>query len=164
MRVKFMDNNNSEKILQWKNKLDKDFGDSQKLYEYLFETLENFFYRYLETSISKNLKISTLDENVFGAVSIETNMLESLKIKFPDSKKILIDLAKKIPKHQGPQAKFSLKVKVHTLTHDYGKIDIISSVEGLEVFEKKVIFEYNDFQIFRKNLATKLEEACEIFL
>ncbi len=159
-----MDNNNSDKILQWKNKVDKEFGDSQKLYEYLFETLENFFYRYLETSISKNLKISKIEETVFGAESFETNMLEALKIKFPESKKILIDLAKKVPKDQGPKAKFCLKVRIRTLGHDYGKIEIYSSVEGLEVFEKIVVFEYNDFQIFRKNLAQKLEEACEIFL
>jgi hypothetical protein len=159
-----MNKDDKEKIESWRNHIDSKFSDSKEIYLYLFETLENFFYRYLETTQTKNLKVTTFSSHLYGAESVETNMLEALKIKHPDSKRVLIDLAKKVPKDQNPQAYFSLKVMVEKLEHDSGKIFIYSEVRGLHTFQKKIIFEYQNFETYRKELANKLEEACEIFL
>jgi hypothetical protein len=162
---------NEEQIHQWQDRVRETYGSESKLYEYLFTTLENFFYRYLETSDYKGLKVSELKEKTFGAESFETSMVDALKMKNPAIHPGVLDLAKRIPKAQGPAVKLSLSVTIKELTSDRGDLVITAEVDwGFPDYtqaekraRKEVRFFYDDLAVFRKQLALKIEEACELF-
>lgn len=163
---------NSKLIHEWQDKVKHSFDDESKLYEYLFHTMENFFYRYLETSENKELKVFEMAPHVFGAESFESNMGDAFKIKNPVIKEGIKELAKSVPRSEKPQVKYRLDARVHQLTADKGHLTITASVNwGFPVFmdksklaKKEVEFKYSDLGQFRKELALKLESACEIFL
>lgn len=159
-----------KKIHDWQNKVHATFGEASKLYEYVFSTMENFFYRYLETSETKNLKISELAENTFGAFSFESDMVAALKVQNKEIKYGIMELAKRIPKAEKPMVRYGLFIKINELSSDKGNLVISSEINwdfpefGQKNYQqKKVIFDYNDLNQFRKELALKLEEACELF-
>jgi hypothetical protein len=153
-------------IQDWQHKVRESYGDESKLYEYLFQTMDNFYYRYLETTVDSDLKTSSMGPHLWGAKSIETSMVDALKITNPVAKKGIIELAKTVPKAQGPKVQYELMCDVKELTQDHGKIIFVSSINwGIEKESKKTVtFQYEDLAQFRKELALKLEEACEIFL
>ncbi len=162
-------NETDEKFIQdRKNKIHETFGDQSQLYKYLFDTLDNFFYRYLETTLSKDLKTSELLPKTFGALSFET-MLEALKKPKAEAKSGIIELAKA---DRNSTIRFGLWVEITELTQDYGKMKILSEInwghpeyqDPSKRIQKIVKFEYDDFQKFRKELALRLEEASELFL
>ncbi len=161
-----------KQILDWQEKVRASLSDEAQLLQYLFQTMDNFYYRYIETTTEKNLKTISLGPHLWGARSIETSMVDALKIKNPMAKPGIIEMAKAVPKAQGPAVHYKLLCDIEKLTPDQGKIRIISGInwdwpdfEGKEKqLEKVVNFTYSDLGQFRKELALKLEEACEIFL
>ncbi len=161
-----------KQILDWQEKVRASLSDEAQLLQYLFQTMDNFYYRYLETTEDKNLKTTSLGPHLWGAHSIETSMVEALKLKNPEVKPGIIEMAKAVPKAQGPAVHYKLLCDIEKLTPDQGKIRIISGINwGWPDFktpekqrEKIVDFIYSDLAQFRKELALKLEEACEIFL
>lgn len=163
--------NSQEQIHDWQDKVRAQFGNEGKLYEYLFETLENFFYRYLETSESKNLKVQELAKGTYGAFGFESSMVEALKIKHVDAHKGIMELAKRIPKAQKPLVRLGLGVSIKEFTADKGNLVVFSEIHwGFPEFSdkassvrKEITFKYVELQEFRKGLALKLEEAAELF-
>lgn len=161
-----------KQIQDWQEKVRSSFGDETKLYQYLFETMDNFYYRYLETTVSQNMRTQKLAPHLWGARSTETSMVDALKIQNPVAKKGIIELAKAVPKAQGPAVQYELLADVEELTPEHGKIIFVAQINwGFPDFEneekqfkKTVIFKYDDLQQFRKELAQKLEEVCEAFL
>jgi hypothetical protein len=161
-----------KQIQEWQEKVRGTYGDEAKLFEYLFETMDNFYYRYLETTSDKNLKTKCFGPHLWGARSTETSMVDALKIKNPHAKKGMIEMAKTIPKDKGPKVVYELLADVESLSPDKGKIHFFAKIswdhpefQGTEKkFEKRVDFGYQDFAQFRKELAQKLEEVCEAFL
>jgi hypothetical protein len=162
-------NEKDEKLIQErKQKVLVTFGDRNNLFIYLFETLDNFYYRYLETSLTKNLHTTEFMPNAFGAVSFET-ILEALKKPHPEAKAGIIALAKE---DRNANIRFGLWVEVKELTQDFGSLKIVAEINwGSPEFQdpskrlqKIVNFKYDDFQVFRKQLALKLGEASELFL
>lgn len=161
-----------KQISDWQEKVRSSFGDETKLYQYLFETMDNFYYRYLETTVTQNMRTQKLAPHLWGARSTETSMVDALKIQNPIAKKGIIELAKAVPKAQGPAVQYELLADVEELTPEHGKIIFVAQINwGFPDFEneekqfkKTVIFKYDDLQQFRKELAQKLEEVCEAFL
>ncbi len=161
-----------KQIQEWKEKIQNRFGDESNLYEYLFSTMDNFYYRYLETTQSKNLKTVELSPKVWGARSIETSMVDALKIKNPDAKKGIIELAKTTPRSMNPSVTYELSVLVKELTSNKGEIHFSAIIDwghpeqddDSKRFKKTIVFKYVDLTQFRKELAIKLEEVCESFL
>jgi len=161
-----------KQIQEWKEKIQNRFGDESNLYEYLFSTMDNFYYRYLETTQSKNLKTVELSPKVWGARSIETSMVDALKIKNPDAKKGIIELAKTTPRSMNPAVIYELSVLVKELKSDKGEIHLTGIIDwghpehddDSKRFKKTIVFKYVDLTQFRKELAIKLEEVCENFL
>lgn len=159
-------------IADWQEKVRASYGDEAKLYEYLFETMDNFYYRYLETTLNKNLKTTSLAPHLWGARSMESDMVQALKITNPVAKKGIMELAKSVPKAQGPSVQYELLANVEELTADHGEIHIVSVInwgwpdfdDKSKQFKKTVEFKYSDLAEFRKQLALKLEDACSIFL
>jgi hypothetical protein len=98
--------------------------------------------------------------------------MEALKIKNPKAKPGIMELAKSIPKAQKPMVRYSLISDVVELKPDHGKLILTSEInwdfpdfkDTKKATIKKVEFTYEDLAQFRKELALKLEEACEIFL
>lgn len=162
-----MNENDEKLILERKKKILETFGDTNNLYAYLFETLDNFYYRYLETSLTKNLHTTELASKTFGAVSFET-MFEALKKPHPEAKAAIIQLAKD---DRNAQVRFGLWVEIKDMSQDYGKMKIISEInwghpsyqDSSKRLQKTVGFEYDDLAVFRKQLALRLEEAAELF-
>lgn len=158
-------NETDEKFIQdRKNKVHDSFGDKSNLYKYLFDTLDNFYYRYFE----KDLKTQELAPKTFGAVT-EAGMMEALKKPHPATKEQIITLAKE---NRNATVRYGLWAEISDLSQDYGKMKIVSEINwghpGFQDPEKRlqkiVKFEYNELQKFRKELALKLEEASELFL
>lgn len=162
---------NSKVIHDWQDKLKHSFDDEGKLYQYLFETMENFFYRYLETTENKNLKAFEIAPHIYGAESFESNMVDALKIKDPNSKAGIMELAKRVPKAQKPTVKYRLDARVHELTADKGHLVLTASInwdfpqffDKTKMSKREIDFKYSDLGQFRKELALKLESACELF-
>jgi hypothetical protein len=162
---------NTKQIQDWQEKVRSTFGDEAKLYDYLFETLENFFYRYLETNSHKNLKVSELAPKTFGALSFEANLMEVLRSPHPQAKAGLIDMAKSIPRSENPQVRYGLWAQVNELLADRGELKIIGEVhwdfptfsDTRKSLRREVNFKYSELAEFRKNLALKIEEAAEVF-
>lgn len=163
---------NSKMIQDWQEKVKHSFDDQGKLYEYLFNTMENFFYRYLETTENKNLKVFQIAPHIYGAESFESNMGDAFKIKDPVAKEGIKELAKSVPRDQKPKVKYRLDTRVEEMTAEKGHLIITASVnwdfplymDKTKVAKREIVFKYNDLVQFRKELALKLEAACELFL
>lgn len=164
------DINNLKKELD--EKIHNLFKDNQAYMDYLLQTKNNFLYRYLETSNDKNIKITNLDSKTLIAKSHESNMGDAFKISDKDIKEGIKALAKSVPRENKPAVEYSLKTTLDDVRGDQGRITIEATVNwDFPAFEKKqgsykskkVFFEYNDPNVFRKELALKYEEACEIF-
>ncbi len=149
------------------------FKDNQSYLDYLLQTKSNFLYRYLETSSDKNLPIVNATPGTLKAQSFESNMGDAFKIQDPAIKEGIKSLAKTVPREEKPKIQYSLTTVIEDISGNAGKIVIISQVNwdfpefnehSKNAKSKKIIFEYSDPNIFRKELALKYEEACELFL
>ncbi|MBC7711931.1 MAG: hypothetical protein H7177_01230 [Rhizobacter sp.] len=148
------------------------FKDNQAYLDYILQTKQNFLYRYLETSTDKNLKIESVDEKTLVATSFESNMGDAFKIADTDIKNGIKQLAKSVPREQNPRVQYSLKTILDDFRGDNGKIILeamvnwnfpeFTNAKGLNK-KKQVVFEYHDPNVFRKQLALKYEEVCELF-
>lgn len=160
------------KIEEQKLKIVSHFSDSPALLDYLIETLNNFFYRYLETSQSQNLQTTEIGPKQWGAQSVATDSMEILKIKNPNVRPHLIAAAKSLGSKGGLKVTYTLGVEPKELTPDHGNILVFAKIDWSETptemektsEEKRINFNYYSLQEFRKGFALKLEEACEIFL
>lgn len=161
-----------KKILDQQIKISQQYSNNKDLIDYLVETMDNFYYRYLETTLNKNLHTHELASHVLGAQSTETNSMEILKIKNPNVKPHLIEAAKMLGAKGGLTVTYRLSSELKEISPEKGLIIIQSLIDwsanavgtNKSFEEKKVVFEYHSLGEFRKNLALKLEEACEIFL
>ncbi len=163
-----------EKLIQdWHEKLKSSFSEASQLIHYLTTTMDNFYYRYLETSESKDLKTQLMAPHLYGATSFESNLVQALKLSHPETKKQLIEFAKSIPKTQGPRVRYRLQCEIKELTPDIGHLILTSEIswdfpdfkdDPTKRTIKQINFKYNDLNEFRKNLALKLEEVCSLFL
>lgn len=148
------------------------FKDNKAYLEYLLQTKSNFLYRYMETSTDKNIQIQSLDQKTLMATSYESNMGDAFKTSDIEVKEGIKALAKSVPRENRPRVQYSLKTILEELKEDSGKIIIEAMINwNYPNFEtvkgsyksKRVSFIYNDPNIFRKELALKYEEACELF-
>lgn len=146
------------------------FKDNKAYLDYILQTKKNFLYRYLETSINKDIQINSSGSNILLAESFETNMGEAFKISDPTIKEGIKLLAKNVPRENKPAVRYSLKTILEDIRGENGKIVIEAQVNwGFPEYSsanakiKKILFDYEDPNTFRKILALKYEEACEIF-
>lgn len=99
-------------------------------------------------------------------------MGEAFKSQDAAIKEGVKNLAKSVPKEKSPRVQYSLKTIIDSAQGDQGNIlieaevnwdfpDFSETTKNRRI--KKVTFSYNDPNIFRKELALKYEEACELF-
>ena len=164
----------SDKLLiqEWQEKVKAHFGDEASMYDYLFQTMNNFYYRYMETTTDRDMKTQSFGPHLWGAKSSETSMVDALKITNPEAKKGIIEMAKAVPKAMGPKVEYELMCDVQELKPEHGQLLLTAAInwghpdyrDPSKVFKTSVVFKYGDLAQFRKELALKLEEVCEIFL
>lgn len=149
------------------------FKDNDAYLEYLLQTKKNFLYRYLETSADKDIPIHHATEKSLTATSYENNMGEAFKISDPEIKEGIKSLAKSVSRELNPKVRYSLQTDIVDLKGESGKIEITAEVNwGYPDYQnnpesskrKKIVFQFQDIAAFRKGLALKYEEACELFL
>ncbi len=166
-----MSEDTTKQIHDWQDKIKHSFDDEGKLHDYLLTTMDSFLYRYLETNESKDLKAFEIAPYIYGAESFESSMVEALKISEPTVKAGIMELAKTVPKAQKPMVKYRLQTLIKELNPERGHLVISASInwdfplfmDKTKVFFREVDFKYNDLGQFRKELANKLEAACELF-
>lgn len=148
------------------------FHDNKAYLDYLIQTKNNFIYRYLETSNYKNIQIQSADSKTLIAESFESNMGNAFKHSNKEIKNGIKILAKAVSREENPRVKYILKTTLEDFKNDSGKIIIEACVDwGFPDFlnnkstsqKRTVDFLYRDPNNFRKELALKYEEACEIF-
>lgn len=164
-------NDNEKQIQDWQTKVRQVYGDQDSLLQYLFETMDNFYYRYLETSESKDLTTQQISSHTWGASSFEPNMGEAFKTSLKEVKSGITELAKNVPRDQKPMVRYSLWSEVKELSPEHGHLILISEInwdfsefkDDLRKVTKKASLKYDDLAQFRKELALKLEEVCSLF-
>ncbi|WP_127717243.1 hypothetical protein [Halobacteriovorax sp. HLS] len=139
-------------------------------------TLDNFAYRYLETSSCTDIHSQKKSDHHFYVESEDTDVMSILKTKDPIAKPALIQLAKKFSstKGVGIKVKYELHCRFTELNSDNtGELECFSIInwnsdqnfkveEGLHV-KKSSKLKFSDPLILRNKLALLLEEVCEIF-
>jgi hypothetical protein len=161
-----------KQIQEWKEKIQHRYGEESNLYDYLFTTMDNFYYRYIETTQNKNLKTTELENKTWGARSSENSMVDALKLTNPVARKGIIELAKSTPRSMNPSVRYELSAFIKDLRSQTGEIHLTSVIDWgypdyndeAKRFKKTVQFKYSELTQFRKELALKLEEVCEAFL
>lgn len=163
---------NHKQIQDWHDKVQHNFEQKGQMEKFLHETMDNFYYRYIETTESKDLKTQKLADNLWGAQSFESNMVEALKNPNPNTKPHVMELAKRIPKAQKPMVRYTLAALHGTLPAEKGKVQLIAEIswdfpnfsDSSKSFQKTKNFEYADIAVFRKGLALALEDVCSLFV
>ncbi|OUR95757.1 hypothetical protein A9Q84_14745 [Halobacteriovorax marinus] len=129
--------------------------------------LENFAFRYLETSKNQGIKCQ-FEGSLFWVESIEPNILEALKWNNPELKSRLKDICKKHPGNQLKEIQISMVLETRNI--DENTIECSARVlwqlpSGSKniVIEKSVEFSFDDPVELRNKHPILLEEVCEIF-
>lgn len=164
--------NHKQKIEEQKQKISSHFSDSQVLLDYLIDTMNNFFHRYIETTQSRDIMTTELSPKRWGGESVENNSMEILKIKNPQIRPHLIAAAKSLGAKGGLKVRNTIGIEPKVMNAENGELIIFSKVDWSETplqmekncEEKIVHFKYQSLSQFRKELALKLEEVCEIFI
>ncbi|MBY0412848.1 MAG: hypothetical protein K2Q18_01720 [Bdellovibrionales bacterium] len=164
------DINNLKKELN--DKIHNLFKDNEAYMNYLLQTKQNFLYRYLSTSTQDNVTMTNIDSKTLVAISYEGNMGEAFKINDSEIKEGIKSLAKSIPRENKPRIQYSIKTILEEFKSDKGKIIIESKInwnfpefsdEKGKFKKKQIIFNYDDPNVFRKELALRYEDVCELF-
>ena len=154
-------------------KIKNHYNSNEALISYFNQTFESFIHRYLETTSTKDVKSEEVSPLNFVAISYESNMGEAFKISQTKIKEGIKNLAKTVPKEKNPRVQYKLQAKFTELTPTHGTIILESSVNWdfpdfasvIEKSQNKIVkFNFYDISDYRKNLALKLEDVCELFL
>lgn len=153
-------------------KLNGQFKNESVFIDYLISTKSNFLYRYLETSTDQDIQIKASKDNEFSATSYEPNMGNAFKVSHQVAKEGIKELAKTVDRTLIPKVQYSIQTHVNNFNNGSGKITILSKIswdfpnynQEDKSISKKVVFNFTDVNQFRKELALKYEEACELFL
>lgn len=153
-------------------KLHELYKDQKNFIEYILQTKNNFLFRYLETSLDKNIQIQMPKLNYFLAESFENNMGNAFKSNNTNIKEGVKNLAKSVDRALNPKVRYTLSTDVQKASENGGKIIITAKADwGFPEFNdprsqeaKTIVFDFKDVNQFRKELALKYEDACELFL
>lgn len=135
----------------------------------LVYNLENFAYRYIETTQTSDIKCQFSGDD-YWVSSIEPDVVSALKWDNPEVKKSLISLCKQ---YSGARSKeINIQLKLGSKVLDEGKVECYSminwnfpnfeKVEGKYV-EKTELISFDDPIVLRNTHAAFLEKVATIF-
>ena len=153
------------------------FSDDEHLLEFFKETLSNFTYRYIETEFCPKVEVSYEEggdwAHHFIGKSFEKNMVEALKIKNKEAHSGILELAKSVPKKEGPTVQLILAIDISNLEKGHtGKIGVKAQInwdfpnhsfESPKKKEVQEIIRIEDIIQLRNKLPLALEKVCELF-
>lgn len=142
----------------------KDFLDN-----YILEILNNFSYRFLEDA-GKSEKINS---NTMRVIALEKGIKEAIKIKNEKLRSGLGELARNVPRSEGPTVAREIRVVLLKNNNQHsGDVEVLSRISwghpahefstGTFV-EKKTKYHFEDELHLRNTLAKYIEEVCELF-
>jgi len=138
-------------------------------------TLDNFAFRYLETSHSKNIQTEFLGEGIYSVHSFELEPMSALKIQDQKAKKGIVTLAKRFSSTKGVGLKVKLELLCDTskVVNGSGTIQCHAVInwnmdndfeDDIDFTSKKsVSYDFSDILDLRNKLALLLEDVCTIF-
>ena len=134
----------------------------------LIHNLENFAYRYLETSKNKNIRCK-VEENLYWVESVEPDILECLKWNNKEVKSELIALCKNFPGQESK--KIQVKLRLETKIKNNKAIslaeinwDFPNFVSKENCLVKQNVHEFEDLLDLRNRHAAWLEELTDLFI
>lgn len=151
------------------NKNRKQLNSTDAIGDLLTYNLENFAFRYLETTTDKNIKCQS-NGNDYYVQSIESDILEALKWENKTLKKRLIQLCKEFPGSKSKDLKVRLTLGSKIISKD--QVQCYSEVNWSQhnfskdenyYIEKNVMINYEDPLDLRNTHAKYLEEVATIF-
>lgn len=156
---------------EWEEKIRTSFGDAGQLSKFMTETLENFAYRYISTAKDSTPRVVLTGETL-TITTLEDSMVNALKISHSVAKEGIKELAKRVPKAQGPTVQYQLLCQIQKLKPDDGKLvlsarvswDFPNHADRSARSEVSKTFTWNDLQIFRKGFPLAVQEVCDLFL
>ena len=105
------------------------FKDQGHVLNYLMETKKNFVYRYLETTLDKNIALELINDSLLIAKSFESNMGEAFKISNPKIKNGIKELAKSVPREKEPKVEYTFSTEIKQMNGDKGTLVISATVD-----------------------------------
>jgi hypothetical protein len=162
----------SDEIKQWQEKLHATYSHPKQMLDFITNTLEQFAYRYLETTISTNIKPIHNDSKFIIVESYESNLKEVLKNKNPKILSGIKSLALKFSPKENPTIRNQIKITINKLTVDQGDLHLQSTINwdyphfqsGQEnEISQTIHFTYQELAEFRKKFPLHLETICELF-
>ncbi len=164
-----MTNIDKEKLTQEMNSKNREWMlESDGVASLFIHNLENFAYRYLETSTDKGIKCEMVG-GVYRVEACEPSVLVALKWDNPTLKKLLIDLCKKYPGKLSQEIRLKLSLETQLLDPEnvecaaFIKYIPPNSDEVVVLLEKKTSMHFEDPIELRNKHAALLEEVSEIF-
>lgn len=157
-----------EKLTEEMNSKNRDWLlESDGVASLFIHNLENFAYRYLETSVDKGIKCF-IDGDLYQVKSCEPSIIEALKWDNPELKKSLIDLCKKYPGKASQELRINLSLETKMLGENKNECKAMitcsfPSGETVTLFEKVASMSFDDPIELRNKHAALLEEVSVIF-
>ena len=130
--------------------------------------LENFAYRYIETSKYKEIKCQKMAQNYY-VESIEPDVVNALKMASSELKPKLIELCKQ---HPGPESKkIQVKYWIGTKIDNDKQVTCFASISWdfpefknkEKCLYKEEVFKFDDPMLLRNKHAAILENVCTLF-
>ncbi len=139
---------------------------------FMAETLANFAYRYFGSAEVPNPQVEALDEKTLRVVGRESSMVLALKIADPIAQTGIKELARTVPKAQGPAVAYALTCELRRGDANAGELVITATVDwgfpshddSHKRVSREKAFKWGDLQVFRKGFPLAVQDACELFL
>ncbi|WP_419172600.1 hypothetical protein [Halobacteriovorax sp.] len=157
-----------EKLTEEMNAKNRDWLiESGGISSLFIHNLENFAYRYLETSVDKGIKCF-IDGDLYRVSSTEPSIIEALKWENPQLKKSLIDLCKKFPGKASQELRVKLNIETKMIGEHKNECSasikcLLPSGESSTLSEKTASMTFEDPIELRNKHAALLEDVCTIF-
>lgn len=148
------------------------FAGDEGMALFMEQTLESFAHRYLASSLTPRPLVERQCHALL-VTSLETSMVEALKISDAAAKEGIKDLARRIPRAEQPAVQYSLKTEWEVLDSGKGKLKLRAEVNwdfpnfqknGPQLRAVESVFQWRELGEFRKGYPLALEKVCELFL
>ena len=164
-----------EDLDKWKaehtENLQEKFSNPDFVRNHILGTLENFLYRYLDSSTGSG-GVQEIQTGFLVAEYLEPSMKECLKFKNEKAHEGILSLAKSVPKKEKPAVLMRLSCQILSWSDGHYVLNISSLVDwGFPKYESNETtslclsnkLELKEVLDLRTELPLALEKACELF-
>ena len=157
-----------------KVKLDvnQSLSSTDSLLEYGAMILNNFAYRFMQTTLDPEAQASIVSPQRVEVRSREDELMEALKCTHPEVKKGVMEMAKREKKKKGPTVEYVMGLEFHNITPQGGGECLVETSVNWDTpshkdpslqVERKKKLKFSEPIELRNNLARYIEESCDVF-